>query len=241
MTLLSARRRLLPGGSTRRAITLSAALWAASACFAVQAEFANPHGVAVIIGNRSYANERVPEVAYAHRDADAFRRYVLDVLGFSPDNVIDLRDASQAEIEATFGNERSHQGRMWRYLHPRHGSDVVVFYSGHGVPGLNDGRGYLLPADADPDNAEINGYPIDLLYTNLGKLEEAHSVRVFLDACFSGDSDRGMLVRSASPVYVQAALPEASGDKLTVLAAGLRQGGGLVGRRSATRALHAPP
>ena len=108
---------------------------------------------------------------------------------------------------------------MWRFLNPRHSSDIVVFYSGHGVPGLKDRRGYLLPADADPDSAEINGYPIDVLYTNLGKLGEARSVQVFLDACFSGDSDRGMLVRSASPVYVQAALPGASGDKLTVLAA----------------------
>ena len=38
-------------------------------------------------------------------------------------------------------------------------------------------------------------------------------------ACFSGDSDRGMLVRSASPVFVQASLPEMSGGRLTVLAA----------------------
>ena len=175
--------------------------------------------MAVIIGNKGYESERVPEVAYAHRDADAFRRYVLDVLGFNPDNVIDLRDASQAEMETAFGNERSHEGKVWRYLHPRHGSDVVVFYSGHGVPGLKDRRGYLLPVDADPDSAEINGYPIDVLYGNLSELEAAKSVRVFLDACFSGDSDRGMLVRSASPVFVPAALPAASGDKLTVLAA----------------------
>ena len=200
-------------------MVLGAALCAAIASFSARAEFATPYGVAVIIGNKSYENERVPEVTYAHRDADAFRRFVLDVLGFNPDNVIDLRDSSQAKMEAVFGNERSHQGRVWRFLNPRHGSDVVVFYSGHGVPGLKDGRGYLLPADADPDSAEINGYPIDLLYTNLGKLEEANSVQVFLDACFSGDSDRGMLVRSASPVFVQAALPEASGDNLTVLAA----------------------
>ena len=186
---------------------------------AARAEYANPHGVAVIIGNKAYRNERVPEVAYAHRDAEAFRRFVLDVLGFNPDNLIDLRDATQAEMETAFGNERSHEGRVWSYLHPRHGSDVVVFYSGHGVPGLKDRRGYLLPVDADPDSAEINGYPIDLLYANLGGLDAAKSVRVFLDACFSGDSDRGMLVRSASPVYVQASLPEASGDKLTVLAA----------------------
>ncbi len=198
------------------AALLAVAGWGAGAH---AAQDANPHGVAVIIGNRSYTHERVPEVAYAHRDADAFRRFVLDVLGFSPENIIDLRDATQAEMETAFGNERNHEGTVWSYLHPRHGSDVVVFYSGHGVPGLKDQRGYLLPVNADPDTAEINGYPIDVLYAILGKLEEANSVRVFLDACFSGDSDRGMLVRSASPVYVQAALPEASASKLTVLAA----------------------
>ena len=71
----------------------------------------------------------------------------------------------------------------------------------------------------NPDSVEINGFPIDLLYANLGKFEEAKSLQIYIDACFSGDSDRGMLVRSASPVFVQAALPEASGDKLTVLAA----------------------
>ena len=183
------------------------------------AEYANPFGVAVIVGNKVYANERVPEVTFAHRDADGFRRYVLDVLGYDPDNVIDLRDATQAELESAFGNERSHEGKVWRYLNPTHGSDVVVFYSGHGVPGLKDRRGYLLPVDADPHTAEINGYPIDVLYANLGMLAAARSVKVFLDACFTGDSDRGMLVRSASPVYVQAELPVASGGKLTVLTA----------------------
>ena len=52
-------------------------------------------------------------------------------------------------------------------------------------------RGYLLPVDADPDSAEINGYPIDLLYANLGKLDAAKSVRVFLDACFSATATGG--------------------------------------------------
>ena len=87
------------------------------------------------------------------------------------------------------------------------------------MPGLKDRRGYLLPSDADPDTPEINGYPIDLLYTNLGKPGEAKSVRVFLEACFSGESDRGMLIRSASPVMVKPELPGVSGEKLTVLTA----------------------
>ena len=179
----------------------------------------NPLGVAVIIGNKNYRHDRVPDVTYAHRDADAFRHYVLEVRGFDPENVIDLRDADQAGLETIFGNERSHEGKLWRYLDPDGGSDVVVFYSGHGVPGQKTGRGYLLPTNGDPDTAEINGYPIDVLYENLGKLREARSVRVFLDACFSGDSARGMLIRSASPVPVKPALPEGLSGKMTALAA----------------------
>ena len=138
------------------------------------------------MGNKAYRHERVPEVSYAHRDAAAFRRYVVEVLGYDPENVIDLRDADQATLESVFGNNRSHEGKLWRYLDPEGGSDVVVFYSGHGVPGLKDKRGYLLPVNADPDSAEINGYPIDVLYKNLSELKEARSVRVFLGRVFFG-------------------------------------------------------
>ena len=67
--------------------------------------------MAVIIGNRHYQGA-VPEVTYAHRDAEAFKRYVLDALGHDPANVIDLRDATQAEMVATFGNEKSAEGNL---------------------------------------------------------------------------------------------------------------------------------
>ena len=207
---------------------LAACLWAVSLTLpwilgsgadALAQEVRKPQGVAVIVGNKVYAHRDVPEVSFAHRDADAFRHYVVDVLGYDPENIIDLRDASQAEMEAAFGNERSHEGRLWRYLNPDGGSDVVVFYSGHGVPGLNDRRGYLLPVDGNPNTAEINGYPIDLLYENLGKLAEARSVQVFLDACFSGDSHDGMLVRAASPVNMSVSLPTGLGGNVTWLTA----------------------
>ena len=183
------------------------------------AKFENPHGVAVVIGNQSYALERVPEAAYAHRDADAFRRYVLDVLGFNPDNVLDLRDATRVDMESVFGTERNHQGTLWRYLHPHQGSDVVVYYSGHGAPGPRDGRAYLLPVDADPDTAERGGYMLDNLYANLTKLEEATSVRVFIESSFSGDSDAGMLVQANAPTAVPTSPPEAADGGLTVLTA----------------------
>ena len=177
----------------------------------------NPDGVAVIIGNKAYQG-RIPEVTYAHRDADAMRHYIIDILGYDPDNIIDLRDASKAQMEAAFGNARDHKGRLWRYLDPDGRSDVVVFYSGHGVPSQKDKRGYLLPVNADPEAPEINGYPVDLLYANLAKLKEARNVLVLLEACFSGDSHQGMLIRAASGIFIKPKLPERMG-KLTVLTA----------------------
>ena len=177
--------------------SLGAVLVAAAACCSAHAEVSNPNGVGVIIGNADYEHRDVPDAAYAHRDAEAFRRYVVEVLG----------------------TRRDPRSLLWSYLHPEGGSDVVVFYSGHGVPGVNDGRGYLLPVDAAPEAAEDDGYPIDLLYENVGGLAEARSVQVFLDACFSGGSHAGGLIGNASPVYVAAALPEGLGDKVTALAA----------------------
>ncbi len=151
----------------------------------------NRYGVAVIIGNKTYKG-RTPAVEFAHNDAEAMKRFVIERLGYRPGNIIDLRDASKGEIETVFGSEKNHKGRLFNWV--RAGiSDGLVFYSGHGVPGLKDRRGYLLPVDADPNFAEIGGYSVDQLYANLAKLP-ARSVTVFLDACFSGDSPKGMLV-----------------------------------------------
>ncbi|MEQ9639442.1 MAG: caspase family protein [Alphaproteobacteria bacterium] len=175
----------------------------------------NRDGIAVLIGNRDYQG-RVPDVDYAHNDADAMRRYVLDVLGFQDGNLIDLRDATKAHMEAAFGNQNSHRGKLFNWV--REGrSDVVVYYSGHGMAGVEDQRGYLLPVDADAETPELNGYAIDTLYANLAKLP-ARSVTVFIDACFTGDSPKGSLVKSASPVHVRAK-PAKVSKGLTVLTA----------------------
>ena len=68
----------------KHALTLPLLLAAlALACLLAPARtaFADRYAVAVIVGNRDYQHERVPDVAFAHRDAEAFRRYVLDLLG----------------------------------------------------------------------------------------------------------------------------------------------------------------
>ena len=208
---MTAWRRL---GSVHAAAAIVVAL--AVAAVPAFAEITNPTGVAVIIGNKTYQGG-LPQVDFAHNDADAFLAFVVDVLGFDPENIIDLRDTSKAQLEAAFGNDRSHEGILWSYLDPRGTSDVVVFYSGHGVPSLKDERGYLLPVDADPNIPEINGFPVDLLYENLGKLA-ARSIAVYLDACFSDNSHGGALIQSTSGLGIAQKLPDES-TGMTVLTA----------------------
>jgi len=171
---------------------------------AVAQAVTNPDAIVVIIGNRNYTDE-VPTVDFAHRDADAWRTFALERLGVSNRNIIDLRDASLAEMETVFGNARSHTGQLWRWIRPRE-SDRFVFYSSHGIPGTKDRRAYLLPVGCDPDMVELQGYPLDLLYSNLAKME-ARTTTVFIEACFSGQSPGGQLLRGASGIRVTAKTP----------------------------------
>jgi hypothetical protein len=174
----------------------------------------NPDAVAVVIGNKTYGG-RVPAVDFAHNDAESMKQFFVAVLGLSEANVIDLRDAKLADMEAVLGNARTYKGKLWRWVRP-HESDVFVFYSGHGVPGMKDGREYLLPVDGDPDTPELKGYPTQLLYENLAHME-ARSVTVMLEACFSGESPRGPLMRDASGIRV--APKDVVTAEITVLAA----------------------
>ena len=177
---------------------------------------ANPEGVAVIIGNRNY--EHAHEVRYAHRDADAFRGYVVDVLGFDEDRILDYRDASLAEMSDLFGAPgHAERTALWSLLDIDGRSDVVVFYSGHGMPG-SDGRGYLLPVNGHPARPQLNGYAIETLEENLASLD-ARSFAVYLDACFSGSSHAGALVNNVSGVWREQALPGPSADRMVVLTA----------------------
>ena len=70
------------------------------------------------------------------------RRYLLD-LGNREGNIIFIKDATQTQMMAVFGSKDTHRGKLFSYIRPGE-SDVTVFYSGHGVPGLKDRRGYRM-------------------------------------------------------------------------------------------------
>jgi formylglycine-generating enzyme required for sulfatase activity len=177
---------------------------------------ANDDAIAVIIGNKTYDGS-IPEVSFAHNDADAFRKFVIKALGYRDGNIIDLRDATFNQMVTVFGNDKTHEGKLFDYIRPGE-SDVTVFYSGHGVPGLKDRQAYLLPSNGDPNRAEISGYPIATLYKNLNKLP-ARTIRVFIDACFSGETPKGMLIKSASGIRVEPKVPEGSSRMVILTAA----------------------
>jgi TPR repeat protein len=176
---------------------------------------AHRDAIAVVIGNKAYKGE-TPHVSYAISDATAISAMLRNRLGYRVGNIIDLRDATLNDMAAMLGNERAPEGKLHDWIRPGQ-SDVFVFYSGHGVPGLKDKRPYLLPVDGDANRAEITGYPLDVLYKNLAMLP-AKSVTVFIDACFSGDSPKGMIVKSASGISLEAKLPE-SAKSMTVITA----------------------
>ncbi len=156
-------------------------------------------------------------MAYAHNDADAIRDFVKKQLGYRDGNIIELKDATAGDFMSVFGTDKSHEGKLFDWVRVDQ-SDVIVYYSGHGVPGLKDGRGYLLPVDGDPDRARLTGYPLELLLDNLAKIP-ARSITVYLDTCFSGNSHQGMLVRSASPIPVTPEDISAGSQHMVVLMA----------------------
>ena len=207
-------------GMVGRLLLLCAAVAVLAPPAPARAAPSNPHGLAVIIGNRTYTHGDVPPVDYAHRDAQAFKRYVIDVLGYDPDNVIHIEDATRSEMQKVLGSPDATmndiQARL-NILAPAAGADVIVYYSGHGVPGKDDGAS-LLPADVPPHAAQSESYSLKLLYERLGALQGAKTVRVFLDACFSGSSDGGRL-EGVSPVYQEPAFPEAMTENMMILTA----------------------
>jgi len=63
-----------------------------------------------------------------------------------------------------------------------------------------------VPVDAHIDYIAANGYLLDTLYANLANVP-AKSITMVIDACFSGDSAAGKLVKNVSPGLLKSATP----------------------------------
>lgn len=176
-----------------------------------------PNAVAVVIGNKNYNAQDIPAVEFAHRDAEIMKRYLVDALGYREVNIIYELDAGKSVFERVFGIASDHRGQLYNYIKEGE-SDVFVFYSGHGAPHVESGKTFFVPVDADPQTIHLNGYSVETMYTNLGKLP-AKSVTVSVDACFSGFSERGSLIQNISPAMLVVENPVMTRDNMWVFSA----------------------
>lgn len=163
---------------------------------------AGEHDIAVIIGNKNYKNTaNIPDVEFADRDARIMKEYLLTTFGFRKENIIYAEDATVGKFNEIFGSERNPRGKLFNFV-KKNVSDVFIYYVGHGAPDLQSQEAYFVPVDANPQYISSNGYRLQTFYENLSKLP-AKKVTIVIDACFSGNYDKGFLFKEISPGMVR--------------------------------------
>jgi hypothetical protein len=160
-----------------------------------------PNSIAIIIGNRDY--RYVGPVEYAINDAESVKEYLVNTLGFKESNILFKHNATKSDFEEYFGNQEYFEAKLYNLVKPDI-SDVFIYYSGHGAPGLKNHKVYFVPVDCDPSYLEFKGYSLETFYQNLARVP-ARSFTVVLDACFSGEDIHkdisAVLVKVTNPVF----------------------------------------
>ena len=164
--------------------------------FPPQTKMNSPDALAVVIGVESY--QYVPDAAFAYNDAEVFREYLAETMGMKRQR-IKLATNSKA-TQAEFSKLLGPNGWLARNI-VKGKSDVVVYFSGHGIASPDAKSSGLLPFDVDPNYSV--GLPTEQLYKDLSAMG-AKSVTVFLDACFTGQTRSSeMLIANARPIVIR--------------------------------------
>lgn len=153
----------------------------------------------VIISNETYFDKAIPNVSYSINDGKTFKDYCVRTLGIPVKNIELLENA-------TFNQIRSGINCVCDKANAFDGeANVIVYYSGHGMPNEKNGNAYLLPSDGSfKDYRTAIG--INDIYKQLGETNTKQTT-IFLDACFSGTSrdgkyllpeSRGVMVKTKS-------------------------------------------
>lgn len=174
----------------------------------------NNDAIGIIIGIRDYKNKNVPLVEYALNDAKIVKEYLIKTLGYREGNIISLENPTKGDFESVFGTRESYKGRLFNYVKAGD-SDVFIYYSGHGAPDIETKSAYFVPSDCDPNYVELNGYSLDLFYENISKIK-ARNMLVVIDACFSGISEKGVLIAQASGLTVNPVSPIIKGSNINI-------------------------
>ena len=172
----------------------------------VRTDARNPDAIAVLIGISDYQHTDIPDVEFAVNDVEGVRGMLTQTLGYNASRVLvrTNAEASLAQLKPLFRQELPASVVAGR-------TDVFVFYSGHGAPSADNRQAYLIPWDYNPRYAPStdSAYPLKDFYQDLQNLK-ARRIILVLDACFSGQSDSGSVVKDASPLLINVENPAGS-------------------------------
>ena len=139
---------------------------------------------AVVIGISDYQEPLIPDLKYAHRDAEAFANWLRSPAGGSvPEENILLHTneaATNAEIIVSLD---------WLIEESKKGDRAFIYFSGHGdverITKYNNG--YLLGYDSPPAVYGAGAFAVNYLKDIIATLSD-NDVQVFLisDACRAG-------------------------------------------------------
>lgn len=130
----------------------------------------------LIMANEDYQN--VADVNSAGHDGDMFREYCIKTLGIPENHIKYFKNATLVNIHEGLSFIRNGVKGL------NGNANVILYYSGHGMPDEETKDAYLIPVDGNATIMETC-YSLDRLYEELNNLNAA-STMVFLDACFSG-------------------------------------------------------
>ena len=152
--------------------------------------------LAVIIGIEKY--KTIQNAAYAKSDAEYFTEYAKRAFGIESKNIKTLIDG-----EADFISSKKALFKWLRQKINKDQTEVLIFYSGHGLASLDDEELFLLTSDSDGDFIEDTALSRSSIIKRIASFEPK-TVTMFIDACYSGETrdsnDDELLIASAKPV-----------------------------------------
>lgn len=162
----------------------------------------NNNTFVVIIANENY--QSVASVPFALNDGNIFREYCLKTLGIPEKQIKYVPNATGNQIKQQVGWLRTNSEVNGE------NTQIIFYYSGHGIPDESNRTAYLLPVDGIGTDI-TTGYKLDELYATLGNIP-SKNVTVFMDACFSGttrNDGKEMLVAARGVAYkVRSGMPQ---------------------------------
>ncbi|MBX9692471.1 MAG: caspase family protein, partial [Cyanobacteria bacterium] len=138
---------------------------------------------ALVIGIGEFANDSVPKLKYATKDARDFYNYLIKEANFAPDHVRMLlnEQATERRILSELGNKF-----LARLVKPD--DLIVLFFSTHGSPSQLDirGKNFIVAYDTDPQDLYASGIEMQQIMDAVGDRVLTDRVLLVLDACHSG-------------------------------------------------------